>query len=366
MSSMTSKEAEVNRVMTICNACRYCEGFCAVYPAMERRRTFSGQDLKYLANLCHNCRGCYYACQYAPPHEFMLNVPRAMAELRQETYQAFSWPRAMKGFFQNNGLIVALVTALAVTVVLLLTLLLRGADVLFASHAGEGTFYRVIPYTAMVVSFSAVAVLLLFGLWKGFVSFWRATGGTSQELKRWPAHIQAVWDVLRLKYLDGGGHGCNYPDDRFSMVRRNFHHALFYGFMFCLASTTIAFFYDHLLQRAAPYPFWSWPVVLGTMGGLALLGGTGGMLYLKWKMDRMPASQETMGMDVVFTLLLMLTSITGLLLLCLRATSAMGSLLAIHLGFVLGLFITMPYGKFVHAVYRYAALVKNAIEQANE
>ena len=27
----------------------------------------------------------------------------------------------------------------------------------------------------------------------------------------------------------------------------------------------------HLLHRPAPYPFWSWPVVLGTVGGLALL-----------------------------------------------------------------------------------------------
>jgi citrate/tricarballylate utilization protein len=133
-----------------------------------------------------------------------------------------------------------------------------------------------------------------------------------------------------------------------------------------LASTTVAFFYDHFLHIPAPYPFWSWPVLLGTLGGLALLVGTGGMLYLKWKMDKIPASQESVGMDVVFTTLLLLTSFTGLLLLCVRATPAMGTLLAIHLGFVLALFITMPYGKFVHTVYRYAALVKNAIEQARE
>jgi citrate/tricarballylate utilization protein len=44
----------------------------------------------------------------------------------------------------------------------------------------------------------------------------------------------------------------------------------------------------------------------------------------------------------------------------------MGTLLAIHLGFVLALFITMPYGKFVHGVYRYAALLKNAVEQVSE
>jgi citrate/tricarballylate utilization protein len=46
-----------------------------------------------------------------------------------------------------------------------------------------------------------------------------------------------------------------------------------------------------------------------------------------------------------------------------RETAAMGTLLTVHLGFVLGLFITMPYGKFIHAVYRYAALVRNALEQ---
>jgi citrate/tricarballylate utilization protein len=363
---MTLKEAEVNRVMTICNACRYCEGFCAVFPAMELRRTFSGQDLRYLANLCHNCRGCYYACQYAPPHEFMLNLPRALGELRQETYLMSCRPGPMKGVFRNNGRIVALITVLAVISFVLLTRLLQDGEVLFASHTGDGAFYRVIPYAAMVIPFSVVALLVLAGLWQGFAGLWRHVGGTSRELKRWPAHFRAVRDVLALKYLDGGGHGCNYPDDRFSMVRRNFHHALFYGFLLCLASTTSAFFYDHLLHRPAPYPFWSWPVFLGTLGGLALLAGTGGMLFLKWKMDRTPAARETMGMDIVFSLLLLFTSLTGLLLLLLRATPAMGTLLAFHLGFVLALFITLPYGKFVHGVYRYAALVRNAAEQSRE
>ena len=364
MSSTILKEAD--RVMAICNACRYCEGFCAVFPAMELRRTFTDQDLKYLANLCHNCRDCYYACQYAPPHEFALNVPRAMAGLRLETYREFTWPHVMKGFFQNNGLIVSLVTALSVAVVLLLSLLFQGHATFFSAHTGEGAFYRVIPYAAMVVPFSAIAVLVLVSLWKGVANQWRATGGTLEELRYWPAHLRAIGDVLRLKYLDGGGHGCNYPDDRFSMIRRNFHHAVFYGFMLCLASTTVAFIYDHLLHRPAPYPFWSWPVVLGTVGGLALVVGTGGLLYLKRKMDREPAAPETLGMDVAFVTLLFLTSLTGLLLLGLRATPLMGSLLAVHIGFVLGLFITMPYSKFIHGIYRYTALMKNAIEQARD
>src|SRR5690606_34639111 len=79
---LTDDETEVARVMQICNACRYCEGFCAVFPAMTRRLEFGKADVNYLANLCHNCGACLHACQYAPPHEFGVNVPKALAKVR--------------------------------------------------------------------------------------------------------------------------------------------------------------------------------------------------------------------------------------------------------------------------------------------
>ena len=36
---------EADRLMTVCNSCRYCEGLCAVFPAMEMRRSFSDGDV---------------------------------------------------------------------------------------------------------------------------------------------------------------------------------------------------------------------------------------------------------------------------------------------------------------------------------
>jgi len=60
-----------------------------------------------------------------------------------------------------------------------------------------------------------------------------------------------------------------------------------------------------------------------------------------------------------------LISLTGMLLLALRDTAAMGIMLAVHLGFVLALFISMPYSKFVHAVYRFAALLRFAAEKGD-
>src|SRR5215472_17431103 len=85
-ASMSEEELEVARVLQICNACRYCEGFCAVFPAMTRRLEFGKTDVHYLANLCHNCGACLHACQYAPPHEFGVNLPQAMARVRRRTY----------------------------------------------------------------------------------------------------------------------------------------------------------------------------------------------------------------------------------------------------------------------------------------
>ncbi|MDF1591991.1 MAG: tricarballylate utilization 4Fe-4S protein TcuB [Desulfobacterales bacterium] len=357
---------EADRVMVICNSCRYCEGFCAVFPAMERRRTFTAHDLKYLANLCHNCRDCYYACQYAPPHEFDVNVPKTLAELRLETYREFTWPGVFKGLFRQNGLAVALVTTLSVLLVLLLTFLSKGPAAVFAIHSGENAFYQIISYWAIVIPLSALGLFVLTTLLKGIANFWRETGGTPGELFSPQANAQAIWDVLQLKYLDGGGHGCNYPDDRFSFIRKWFHHFVFYGFILCFISTTIAAIYDHFLHWPAPYPFWSWPVVLGTMGGVALLIGTVGLLVLKLKMDPSPAAPRAFSMDIAFLSLLFLTSLTGLLLLVFRETGAMGILLAVHLGIVVGLFITMPYGKFIHAAYRYAALARNANEKLAE
>ncbi|HWX77771.1 MAG TPA: hypothetical protein VNY32_09845, partial [Candidatus Acidoferrales bacterium] len=79
--------------------------------------------------------------------------------------------------------------------------------------------------------------------------------------------------------------------------------------------------------------------------------------------DRDPSTERMVNMDIAFLVLLFVTSLTGILLLALRQTAAMGTLLVIHLGMVAGIFITAPYGKFAHVAYRYAALVRYAMEQ---
>ncbi len=351
--------------MRICNACRYCEGYCAVFPALERRLTFGEGDLNYLANLCHNCGSCYDACQYAPPHEFALNFPRTLAEIRGATYKKYAWPGLLAGLFDRNGVAVSLVTAVSLALFLLGTALVAGSSVLFSAHSlAEGAFYAVLSHNAMVVVFGVVSLYVLTAIGVGFGRFWQDTGERFTALANPRVLGRAALDILRLKNLDGGGEGCIEPEQPPSMVRRWFHHVTFYGFLLCFAATSVAAFYHYFLDWPAPYAFWSLPVLLGTAGGIGLLIGPAGLLWLKWRRNPVLSDEKQQGMDVVFLTLLFVTSLTGLLLLALRETPALGTLLAVHLGAVLGLFLTVPYGKFIHALYRAAALVRFALDES--
>ena len=354
---------EADRIMTICNACRYCEGLCAVFPAMEMRRTFTAGDLNYLANLCHQCGACYYDCQYAPPHEFAVNVPETFAHLRTETYMAYAWPPALSGVFAHNGLVIALLTALSLVGFLLGFMAAKDASVLFATHAGPGAFYAIMPHNLMAGLFGAVALYVIVALSLSVRAFWKDAQGSVPVAADSAALRRAAADAGRLRYLEGGAGGCMNEDERPTNDRRLHHHFTFYGFLLCLAATVVATLMHYGLGWEAPYAWYSAPVVLGTIGGLGLLVGPAGLLAAKWRRDPALAAGDRFGMDAAFLVMLFLTSLTGLLLLALRGTGAMGILLAVHLAVVLALFLSMPYGKFVHGLYRFAALAKYAGER---
>jgi citrate/tricarballylate utilization protein len=355
--------AEADRLMTVCNSCRYCEGLCAVFPAMEMRRSFSDGDLNYLANLCHSCGACYSDCQFSPPHEFDVNVPKTLAIARADSYGAYAWPRAFSGLFARNGLAISLIAALSVAAFIFGFAALSDRQVLHGIHTGPGAFYALMPHNAMALLFGAAFLYAILALAMGVRAFWRDIG-EPVGMRVDPGSLwQAIRDASELRYLDGGGVGCFNDDDKPTDRRKIFHHLTFYGFALCFASTCVATLYHFLLAREAPYAWWDLPVVLGTLGGIGLLIGPLGLLAAKWTRDPVLSDQARTGMDIAFILMLFLTSFTGLALLLLRETAAMGPLLALHLGIVFALFITLPYGKFVHGIYRFAALVRYARER---
>lgn len=355
---LTANEHEAQRILQICNACRYCEGFCAVFPAMTQRLEFSKADINYLANLCHNCGACLHACQYADPHEFDVNVPRTLAKVRIETYTEYAWPAKLGSLYKRNGLAVALVTAAALALFLVLAIALTGT---LTHEPLAGNFYAIFPHNTLVLMFGSIFGFAILALGIGATRFAR---DISPGKASGPSVLNTTRDVLSMRYLDGGhGKGCNDQDDAFTLWRRRFHHFTFYGFMLCFAATSVATLYHYLLGLQAPYAYTSLPVVLGTLGGIGLLIGPAGLLWLNMTRDPDHGDQAQRPMDRGFIALLFTISLTGLVLMVLRNTSYMGLLLAIHLGTVMALFLTMPYGKFAHGIYRTVSLLKWSIEK---
>ncbi len=357
----TAAEGEVARQMRICNACRYCESFCAVFPAMTRRLDFTQADVHYLANLCHNCGACLHACQYAPPHEFAVNVPQAMARVRVQTYADYAWPPALGALYARNGLAVALALATGLALFLLLAAA-RGGGLWAAPAAGN--FYAVFPHNLLVGLFAPAFLFVVLALALGVRRFWRDVSPPQAAVQPPGALPEAAANALSLRYLDGGhGEGCHNEDDRWTHARRRAHHLTFYGFMLCFASTSVATLYHYALGWVAPYDLPSIPKLLGAVGGVALLLGT--VQLLRLNLARNPAQGDVAQrpMDLGFIALLMLTSLTGLGLWFARGHAGQTVWLAVHLGVVMALFATLPYGKFAHGVFRCAALLKYQIER---
>ena len=210
-------------------------------------------EVGYLANLCHDCRGCYFACPFSPPHEFLLNLPQAFSLVRAETYEEYAWPRGLGGVFRRNGMVVGLVAAASIAVVLGLTARLQSAANLYRAADAPGTFYAVIPEWAMVGIATLTFLFALLAQSIGFVNFWRDTGGGAvlQQRSLW----KALGDVLTLRNLGGGGHGCNDRDETFSHARQIAHQTMFYGFALCFASTCTAGGLQHVFGRGSRIRF---------------------------------------------------------------------------------------------------------------
>jgi citrate/tricarballylate utilization protein len=349
--SLDTLITEARRQVEICNACRYCEGYCSVFPAIARQKSFADGDITQLANLCHNCRGCYYACQYTAPHEFALNLPAALAEVRQDSWERHIHPQAFAKLFQTSGLAIALLAVMTLA-------LMFWAIAVWQPLQGDG-FYAVLAHNTLVAIFAPafLAPLALIGF--GLRSYWREVGGGPLRMRD---ILEAMASAGRMKNLSGGqGQGCNFEQaDRYSDRRRQFHQAMMYGFLLCFAATSTATLMHYVLGWQAPYSLASVPKLLGLPGGVLMVIGAGGLAWLKTKADPALGAAKAWGGEMAFILLLALVAGSGLLLYGLGGTAAMPALFALHLASILVLFLLMPFSKMVHGFFRLTALIVEA------
>jgi citrate/tricarballylate utilization protein len=362
-TSLPVLTTEATRQLNVCNSCRYCEGFCAVYPALARRSELSPGDIAQLANLCHDCRACFDACMYTEPHEFAVNVPRVLSEVRLAGYQDLVWParvpvllRGWYGIFSG--------AAASVLACLVVAVIHSGPAGLVSSSTSVNSPYELIPYPALLVmllvpvAYSAAVITLACR------RFWLAVGHDARRPGA-AAIAQATWHAATLRYLRGGGEDCYYPDDaKPSPARRLYHALLMYGFLLCLVSTVAAAVEQDFLGTPPPYPYLSVPVIAGVVGGLGMLIGCAGLIDLKRRSSQVTSLAAMTVKDYGALAALAFLAASGLATLLVRTTPAFGLVFLTHLAAIMLCFASVAYSKMVHVFFRYLALVQDSGERA--
>jgi len=366
LTSLDRLVQEADRQLTICNACRYCEGFCAVFPALERRTLLGTGDIVQLANLCHDCRACFDACMYTAPHVFDVNPPAVLSAARLRSYDRYVWPRRVPRLFRGwLGVTAGMVIAAAITV--LAACLASGPGALVRGPASAFSPYDVIPYGPLL----ALAVLpAIYGMLIFYLagrSYWHDIGGRPAGSPRLRPFAAAVGHALTLRNQRGGGADCYYPEDTEpSPTRRRLHIATVVGFGLCFLSTLSAAFSQDILGIEPPYPILSVPVISGTIGGIGMVVGCVGLLHLKRHSSKVTSFAEMTIKDYGLLSALLFLALTGLASLVVRDTAAYPLVLVVHLSAVMLCLATAPYSKFVHVIFRFQALVRDEMEVRNQ
>jgi citrate/tricarballylate utilization protein len=352
--------AEAARQLAVCNSCRYCAGYCPVWPALELRTDLTSADLTHLANLCHDCRDCFTACMYTAPHEFDLNPPAIFTQAREHTYEHYvrrpRLPRFLRG---RTGLAVGflLVSALFVG----LSVATTGGAVFGGPTTGSP--YELVAYGLMVTLVLIPTVWTVGVMAAALVRYWRDTHGPLGDLLDAGAWARALRQAATLRHQTGGGEHCAYEENEPSTTRRGAHQAVMYGFLLTFVSTVSAAFMENILGLHPPYPYFSVPVVTGSVGGVLASVGCVVLIWLKRRADATQTTPTMLAADYGLLWALLGIMVSGLAVTVTRTTVAFGPLLVVHLAAVVVAFAVAPYTKFFHWTYRLLAIYKDALER---
>lgn len=289
---------EAKRQYDICNACRYCEGYCPVWEAMSLRTIIKRRDVLYFALLCYDHKDCYYACPYISPHYFALNIPSINRQVRLRTYNE-TIPKPLS---QHKTLTLVL---LSIPIIL--------SWVYFALIHSELTypidFYRLVPYPILIIAGFMTLVFSISILTYQSVKYISMTfnEGLWQFLRRRAsALLPTLLDLLAHRWF----YPLHIPPDRESRIRFYAHVLIFYGFLLDVVSTVLGAIYQDILGIQPPFPIISPVVITGTVGGVMLIIGA------TISIAKSPSKVGTE--EVRLSIMVLLVALTGMLVLTMR------------------------------------------------
>ena len=160
--------------MQICNACRYCEGFCAVFPAMTRRLEFGKADVQLPRQPLPQLRRLP-ACL---PVRAAARIRGQRAAGDGEGARLRPTPNtrgrpSLGALYKRNGLTVSLALAAGLALFLVLALALQGRAARLRGRARRQLLRDLSAQPAGALMFGAVFGFAVLALGMGVTRFWR-------------------------------------------------------------------------------------------------------------------------------------------------------------------------------------------------
>jgi quinone-modifying oxidoreductase subunit QmoC len=343
-----------------CYQCATCSSVCELAPdnaPFPRRQVLMAQwglEDQLMADpgpwLCHQCNDCSVRC----PRE--VNPGDMMAAVRAMAVESLSVPKIMG---RLTGNIRASWPALIFLPIIFWVVLLGATTGLAIPevHADmpalEGRFHyeEFVPHYLIYGVYTTVTVLIVASMWVSGRRFWNLIG-TNQERSGsfFGALTGVVMDIATHKKFSSCDHGV--PKRRWG------HFLVMWGFVGAAVTSGILVIYMYGLHMY-PLPLDHWVKWLGNISAVALVIG-GVLLFV----NRLKVGDKLVGQTTAFDRFFLMTVLgvigTGVLTEGFRFVPVpvvvAAAMYVLHLGAVLTLFITVPYSKFAHILYRTLAM----------
>jgi len=352
-----------------CYQCATCSSVCELAPAnapFPRRQILWaqwGMEDRLMGDagpwLCHQCNDCSVRC----PRE--VNPGDIMASVRAMVVEKMATP-AFLGRLVGNAKKTWPLLVLGPLVYWLVLLGATGIHIPLvddALSATDGRFHyeHFVPHTLIYITYFSATFFVLLTMFSSGSRYWKMLG-TNSERKG------SLIGALIPAFIDIGTHKKFATCDRGVFRRRWGHFLVMWGFVGAAITSGFAVVYLYRetvffswlnLGYSYPVPITHWVKWLGNISAVALVLG-GLLLWLNRRSTDDKLVGVTTAFDRFFLWVVLTVIATGVITEVFRFI-AVPPILAcavylIHLAIVLTLFLTLPYSKFAHILYRTLAM----------
>lgn len=292
--------------------------------------------------LCHQCNDCSAVC----PRE--VNPGDVLASIRKFIYAEYAVPGFMGKLVATPKLLPLVIIIPAVVVAVVIGL--------FGNFLPEGEiiFKHFLPHPfPLDFLFSFFALFATVISVSSGLKFWNAM----KEGPRPPAadakgFVAGAIDAVKEIALHSQFKECEKANPRYYS-----HLLTFYGFLALFATTAFVFLGMYILGWETPLSLAHPVKILGNVGALAFLTGTG-MMLIQRLTDEEKSGKSTYN-DWLFIAIMFGLAASGILteLARLAVIPVLAySLYYVHLVLILSMMAYFPYSKFAHLLYRFLAI----------